>query len=439
VKLVVLANREPVRRVGERYEVALGGLAAALYPAIQARGGVWVAWGPGGQDERIELPGLVVRRVPISARRVAGYYRGFANQALWPLFHLFLEHFRIKRGWWRDYRAANAAFAKAAFQEGGPDALYWVHDYHLALAPALLREAGARWVGIFWHIPWPPLEVLSVLPEAEALVRGMLGADLVGLHTPDYVERFLEAARGLLGVRVTEGGVWFGGRFVRVAAFPIGVDVAGLRDARERVRERAAEIRAAFPGRRILVGADRLDYTKGIPERIRGYRRFLEKYPEWVGKVVFLQLTAPSRESVPAYRGLKSRLFRLAEATERRFPGAFVHRYAALSRDELLAHFAAAELTLVTPLRDGMNLVAMEYALVSEGLPLLSRFAGAARYLKGAFPVNPYDPEGLADALAEALVLSQAERRARRTELLASVQGLDVGNWTEGFLEALSK
>ncbi len=438
MKLVVLANREPVRRVGERYEVALGGLAAALYPAIQARGGVWVAWGPGGQDERIELPGLVVRRVPISARRVAGYYRGFANQALWPLFHLFLEHFRIKRGWWRDYRAANAAFAEAALKEGGRDALYWVHDYHLALAPALLREAGARRVGVFWHIPWPPLEVLSVLPEAEALVRGMLGADLVGLHTPDYVERFLEAARGLLGARVTDGGVRFGGRFVRVAAFPIGVDVAGLRAARERVRERAEAIRSAYPGRRILVGADRLDYTKGIPERIRGYLRFLEKYPEWVEKVVFLQLTAPSREAVPAYRGLKSRLFRLAEATERRFPGAFVHRYAALSRDELLAYFAAAELALVTPLRDGMNLVAMEYALVSEGLPLLSRFAGAARYLKGVLLVNPYDPEGLADALAEALALPEAEQRTRRAELLASVQRLDVGNWAERFLGALS-
>ncbi len=438
MKLVVLANREPIRRVGERYEVALGGLAAALYPAIRARGGVWVAWGPGGLDERIALSRLVVRRVPISERRVAGYYQGYANQALWPLFHLFLKHFRVKRGWWRDYRVVNAAFAEAALEEGGRDALYWVHDYHLSLAPALLREAGARCIGVFWHIPWPPREVLAVLPEAEALVRGLLGADLIGFHTPDYVERFLEAARAWLGARVTEDGVWVGRRFVRVAAFPIGVDVAGLEAARSRVADRAAAIRAAYPGRRILVGADRLDYTKGIPERIRGYRRFLEKYPEWAERVVFLQLTAPSREAVPAYRGLKSQLLRLARATERRYPEAFVHRYAVLSRDELLAHFAAAEFALVTPLRDGMNLVAMEYALVSEGLPLLSRFAGAARYLKGALLVNPYDPEGLADALAEALTLSETERKARRAELLASVKGLDVGNWAEGFLEALS-
>ena len=438
MRLVVLANREPVRRVGGSYQVALGGLAAALYPAIRARGGVWVAWGPGGLDERIELSGLAVRRVPLSVRRVKGYYQGYANQGLWPLMHLFLERFRHRTGWWRDYRAANRAFAEAAIQEGGPDALFWVHDYHLALAPALLRERGAGRIGLFWHVPWPPLEVLAVLPEAEAVVRGMLGADLVGFHTEGYAERFLEAARALLGARVGEGEVRLAGRRVRVGAFPIGVDVAGLLEARTRVRARAEAIRAAYPGRRILVGADRLDYTKGILERIRAYRRFLERDPARAGEVVFLQLTAPSREEVPAYRGLKSRLLRLAEATERRFPGAFVHRYGALDREELLAHFAAADLALVTPLRDGMNLVAMEYALVSEGLPLLSRFAGAAAYLEGALLVNPYDEAGLARAIEAALGMPEGEWRQRRQALLASVRRLDVGGWAEGFLGALS-
>lgn len=438
MKLVVLANREPVRRVEGRYEVALGGLAAALYPVLARRGGVWVAWDPGGSGERIELKDLLVVRVPLSKRRVAGYYRGYANQALWPLMHLFLERFVYKRGWWRDYRAANRSFAEAALKEGGERALYWVHDYHLSLAPALLREGGARRVGLFWHIPWPPLEVLEVLPEAEALVRGMLGADLIGFHTETYAERFLEAARALAGARVREDAAVVAGRWVRVRALPIGVDVAGLKEARSRVLKRAKTIRKAYAGRRILVGADRLDYTKGILERIRAFRRFLERWPEFQDRVVFLQLTAPSREAVPAYRGLKSRLFWLAEATERRFPGAFVHHYGALSRDELLAHFAAADLALVTPLRDGMNLVALEYGLVSEGLPLLSRFAGAAQYVRGALLLNPYDEAGTAEVIHQGLTLSAAEHEDRRKELLASIERLDVGSWAETFLRELS-
>jgi len=434
----VLANREPVRRVEGRYEVALGGLAAALYPVLARRGGVWVAWDPGGAGERIALKDLLVVRVPLSRRRVAGYYQGYANQALWPLMHLFLERFIYKRGWWRDYRAANRAFAEIAFKEGGAEALYWVHDYHLGLAPALLRENGAKRVGLFWHIPWPPLEVLEVLPEAEALVQGMLGADLIGFHTETYAERFLEAARALLGVRVREDAAVVGGRRVRVRALPIGVDVRGLKEARKRVLKRAEAIRRAYAGRRILVGADRLDYTKGIPERIRAFRRFLERWPEFQDRVVFLQLTAQSREAVPAYRGLKSRIFRLAEATARRFPGAFVHRYGVLSREELLSHLAAAELALVTPLRDGMNLVALEYGLVSEGLPLLSRFAGAAHYLKGTILVNPYDEAGTAEAIHRGLTLDSAERERRRGQLLASIERLDVGAWAEAFLKELS-
>ncbi len=435
--LVVLANREPVRRVGGGYQVAVGGLAAALYPAIRRLGGAWIAWGPGGQGGRIELEGLTVHRVPLSERRVAGYYRGYANQALWPLMHLFLERFRHRSGWWRDYRAVNRAFAEAALAAGGEGAAYWVHDYHLALAPALLRERGARRVGVFWHVPWPPLEVLAVLPEAEALVRGLLGADLVGFHTEDYAERFREAARRLAGAEVRGGALFHRGRRVRVGAFPIGVDVAGLEAARTRLVERARAIRAEHPGRRILVGADRLDYTKGILERLRAYRRFLTRRPEMAGRVVFLQLTSPSREGVPAYRGLRARLLRLAGALERRFPGAFVHRYQALDREELLAHFAAAELALVTPLRDGMNLVAMEYALVSQGLPLLSRFAGAAAYLPGVLLVNPYDEAGLAAAIGEGLAMPPAERRARRQALLAAVRRLDAAAWAAGFLEAL--
>ena len=437
MKLVVLANREPLRRGPKGYEVALGGLAAALYPLLSRLGGVWVAWGPGGEDEDVSLSGVRVLRVPLSPALVAGYYRGYANQGLWPLFHLFLEKFRHKGAWWRRYREVNRRFAARAFAAGGEEALYWVHDYHLALAPAELRALGARRVGVFWHIPWPPLEAFSVLPEAKELLAGLLGADLVGFHTEEYAERFREAAKALLGAEVAGDEVVHAGRRVRVGAFPIGVDVSGLLLARKRIENRAEEIRRTL-GRRLIVGADRLDYTKGVVERIKAYRLFLEKNPWAREKVLFIQLAAPSREDLPEYRRYRARVERLAKSLSRRFPGAFELRYQALARDELLAHFAASELALVTPLRDGMNLVALEYALVSEGLPLVSRFAGVARYLKGAPLVNPYDVEGLSEEIARALALSPEKRRSLWREVFDHAKKLDVGRWAEGFLGALS-
>ncbi len=434
----MVANREPVRRVGAGYQVAVGGLAAALYPALSARGGVWVAWGPGGTGERIALDGLTVVRVPLTRAEVEGYYAGLANQALWPLFHLFLEAFRYRSRWWDRYLAVNRRFAEAALAEG--EGIFWVHDYHLARVPAEIRSRreGAR-IGVFWHIPWPPLEVLSVFPQARALVSGLLGADLVGFHTPEYAERFVEAAVRLAGAEATGGGVRAGGRVVRVGAFPIGVDVAGLEAARPRAEADAARLRAAHPGRKILVGADRLDYTKGLLERLAAFDRFLRENPAWRERVVYFQLTTPSRENVPAYRRYRRRVLSAAERLARRYPGAFVHRYETLSRRALFAHYAAADLALVTPLRDGMNLVAQEYLVLGSGALLLSRFAGAARYLEEAIPVNPYDEEGTARAIARGLALPDRERRARLLRLRERVRALDVGAWAERFLKELAK
>jgi len=435
VDLVVLANREPVRRVGDHYEVAVGGLAAALFPVLRELGGSWVAWNPGGPDVELSLGNVRVRRVGLKTAEVRGYYGGFANRALWPLMHGMLDKFEHRRAWWRAYQAVNRRFAVAAQElDAGR---YWVHDYHLALAPALLRKARpvAR-IGIFWHVPWPPSAAFFALPEAKEVVAGLLGADLIGFHTEEYRHYFLETARAL-GYRVEGNAVWSGTRPVRVGVFPIGVDTEGLLEEARRAAPLAEAIRRREGERVLFVGADRLDYTKGIPERIKAWRRFLARHRRTRERARLRLLLSPSRSSLPAYRALAREVRALAREVGRRYPGALELRVAALSRAELLAHYRAARFAAVTPLKDGMNLVAQEFALVGGGIPLLSRFAGAADYLKEALIVNPYDEEGLADAYAEAMAMDEAELTARKAALMERVRALDVRGWARRFLEAL--
>ena len=433
--LVVLANREPVRRVGDHYEVAVGGLAAALFPVLRELGGSWVAWNPEGPDLELSLGNVRVRRVGLSPAEVRGYYGGFANRALWPLMHGMLDKFEHRRAWWRAYQEVNRRFARAA--ERIPARRYWVHDYHLALAPALLREArpGAR-IGVFWHVPWPPASQFFALPEAEELMAGLLGANLIGFHTEEYRHYFLETARAL-GYRVEGNAVWSGERPVRVGVFPIGVDTEGLLEEARGAASLAEAIRRKEGERVLFVGADRLDYTKGIPERIKAWRRFLARHRCYRDRARLRLLLSPSRSSLPAYRALAREVRALAREVGGRYPGALELRVAALSRAELLAHYRAARFAAVTPLKDGMNLVAQEFSLVGGGIPLLSRFAGAADYLKEALIVNPYDEEGLADAFAEAMAMDEAELKARKAALMERVRALDVRGWARSFLEAL--
>jgi len=436
MRLIVLANREPVRRVAGGWQVSVGGLAAALYPALRVRGGTWVAWDPGGEGGTVVVDGLRVVRVPLFPREVAMYYGGMANRSLWPLAHGFLEKFEWKRAWWSAYEAVNRRFSEAALDEG--DGVFWVHDYHLSLVPRMIRErrAGVR-IGFFWHIPWPSLDIFSALPAAAAVIEGILGSDLVGFHTPDDVRHFQEAAAALLGAEVGDGFVRHQGRTVRVMAHPIGIDTEEARRLRQAAAPKARAIREAAGGRLILVGADRLDYTKGIVERLEGFSRFLARYPRFRERVRLFQLTTPSRTSLPAYRELKKAIFAQVKAISRRFPGALVHRYETLGRDDLFAYYRAADAALVTPLRDGMNLVVQEYVVGGAGLPLLSRFAGAARYFPEAVMVNPYDTEGLAEAIFEALSLAPEDRDDRRSALVARARALDVNRWRDAFVGAL--
>jgi len=453
--LVVVSNRLPFRAQREVGGLSLmrstGGLVSALEPALERRGGVWIGW-PGATREEAEAAGGMVlpasgriryRAVSLSASEVAQYYGGFANRTLWPLFHYFVGATSIDGATWRVYERVNERFARAAAEECADGALVWVHDYQLLRVPHYLRRLAPRTrIASFLHIPFPAADVFRVLPWSRTLLQGMLAADLVGFHVPSYAEHFLTCAERLLGCDVDRaaGVVRFEGREVSVQAHPIGIDVALI--------ERLAGARRAPPadGRTRaaeILGADRLDYTKGIYERLLAVERLLERHPGYRRRVRFTQVLVPSRERVAEYAELKRQIDETVGRINGHFsePGWTPVRYLAraLPLEELVPLYRAADVALVTPLRDGMNLVAKEYAvaqLENDGVLILSEMAGAAEELQEALVVNPFDIEAVAGALHRALSMSEDERRARMSALRARVRAHDVHAWVDEFLGA---
>ncbi len=454
--LVVLSNRLPFRAERDAGGLSMmrsaGGLVSALEPALERRGGIWVGWAGATREEAEAAGGVALpvqgriryRAVSLSAGEVAQYYGGFSNGTLWPLFHYFVARTTIDGATWRAYERVNERFAQAAAEECGDGALVWVHDYHLLRVPHHLRRLAPRTrIASFLHIPFPAADVFRVLPWSRSLLQGMLAADLVGFHVPSYAEHFLTCAERLLGCDVDRASrvVRFEGREVSVQAHPIGIDVAlveGLAGARPvalaaRGRSRVAEI----------LGADRLDYTKGIYERLLAVERLLERHPGYRRRVRFTQVLVPSRERVAEYADMKRQI----DETVGRINGRFSEagwtpiRYLAraLPLEELVPLYRGADVALVTPLRDGMNLVAKEYCvaqLENDGVLVLSEMAGAADELQEALVVNPFDIEAVAEALHRALSMPEDERRARMSALRARVRAHDVHLWVDDFLRA---
>ncbi len=450
--LIVLANREPLRQSeGGRWEPSVGGLTTALLPVLEKRGGVWVAWAEEDADTKPRLsypedePKLEVHRLTLSKDEVAGYYYGLANRVLWPVCHYFTERMEIERSFFGVYQAVNQKFADTAARVYTSGDTLWVQDYHLMLAPELLRERlpDAR-IGFFFHIPWPAEEVWRVLPWARALTEGLLGADVVGFHNDEYVQNFLEAAAGVPEATVIGQTVFYRGRKVRVEAHPIGIDSAYFNMLAQDVdvQAEAASLRHDIGSEFILLGVDRLDYTKGVPERLLAFEQFLASYPEYRKRVTLIQISSPSRTHVNSYQELKRNVDEIAG----RINGTYMegdwapvrYLYRSHSQRELTSLYLAADVALVTPLRDGMNVVAQEFACVNQnGVLMLSVLAGANAVLPGAISVNPFDTEGVARALKDALTLPQADRTARSTRLRARVIELDVYGWAERFLTSL--
>ncbi|MCR9092901.1 MAG: bifunctional alpha,alpha-trehalose-phosphate synthase (UDP-forming)/trehalose-phosphatase [bacterium] len=446
-KLIVASNRLPVtvkRSQGKlRAERSSGGLVAAMEPAMQRQGGVWIGW-PGTQlkaGETLEVEGATFDMDPIqlSPSETKRFYHGFSNGALWPLFHSLPERMQLDPRNWSTYETINQRFADAIVEQLEDDDLVWIHDYHLALCPELVRRArpDAR-IAFFLHIPFPPFDLFRILPTYHAVLRGLLASDLVGFHCPGYVANFEDCVERLLGVRVdrANGEIEHGDRVARVSDFPLGIDYARYeKAAREGPRPRRA------PHEKIILGVDRLDYTKGIPERLRAYERMLELHSEMRGEVSFVQIAVPSREQVTEYQSLKREIDELVGRINGRFgrsdwtPIRYIHR--SIDGAKLSALYRDAAVALVTPLRDGMNLVAKEFVASQTddpGVLLLSRMAGAAETMREALRVNPYNVEGVAEALHRALVMPSDEREARMRALQRRERKHDLGEWLDLFI-----
>lgn len=467
---VVVANRLPVdleRLPGGTtvWKRSPGGLVTALEPLLRRRSGAWVGW-PGVVGEQIDVDDqpvvqdeLHLHPVRLSAADVAEYYEGFSNATLWPLYHDVIVKPIYHREWWERYVDVNRRFAQAASRAAAQHATVWVQDYQLQLVPQMLRTVRPDLtIGFFLHIPFPPVELFMQMPWRTEIMEGLFGADLVGFHLTGDAQNFLFLARRLVGAITSRGSVGVRSRFgeaqvgshtVRVGAFPISIDSADLdRKARERsVRRRAREIRAELGNpRKILLGVDRLDYTKGIDVRLKAFSELLAEGRAKRDDTVLIQLATPSRERVESYRILRNDIERQVghingEYAEVGHPVVhYLHR--PVPRDELIAFYVAADVMLVTPLRDGMNLVAKEYVACRSdlgGALVLSEFTGAAAELRQAYLVNPHDLEGVKDTIEAALNQPAEEGRRRMRSLRRQVLAHDVDRWARSFLDALAE
>jgi trehalose 6-phosphate synthase len=456
---VVVANRLPVDRVSRpdgtpEWRRSPGGLVTALEPIMQKRDGAWVGWSgdAGSADEPFESDGMLLYPVPLSEDEVARYYEGFSNATLWPLYHDCVAPPQFHRSWWDTYRAVNQRFADAAAEVAAQGAVVWVQDYQLQLVPAMLRAARPDLrIGFFLHIPFPPTELFAQLPWRQQIVEGLLGADLIGFQRPGGAQNFLRLTRDLCNLRPRSGAVELtddhGTRTVRAEAFPISIDFEAMDEiaADPGTIARAEEIRHELGApKTVLLGVDRLDYTKGIGVRLRAFRELLEDGAITAPETVFVQVATPSRERVEQYQVLRHEI----EAQVGQINGDFAemghpavhYLHQSYSRAELAAMYRAADVMLVTPLRDGMNLVAKEYVAARPdmgGSLLLSEFAGAAAELRQAYLINPHDLAGLKESILAAIEVDDRTAARRMRAMRRHVATHDVAHWAKSFLQAL--
>ena len=454
-KLVVVSNRGPYRhepgRGRDRWVRAAGGLVTALDPVLQRRGGVWVSAKPAKDFHSVSIPAprLAYDLALVSLKRPdsRGFYEGVSNAVLWPLLHGFEPTIHVGEAPWSSYVSANQAFAETALTSSSSSDLMWIQDYQLMLVPAMVRAKRPRArIGWFCHIPWPPPDVFSILPWREEILEGLLGADVLGFHLPEYAAHFRECVDRFTTHRATRRSIQCRGRQVTMLAAPIGIPVDELQALAidPDVEREVGRIRHSMANRQLLLGVDRLDYTKGIPERLAAFERLLRRDRRARSRYALVQIMVPSRIDVKAYSELKVEIDRMVGDINGRYsetgrvPVHYVYRD--LSQRALFAHYRAADVALVTPLRDGMNLVAHEYAAArtdEDGVLVLSEFAGAAKYLKGAVLVNPYDIESTSNAIHDALAMRPGEKRKRMKSLRGAVMRLDVHRWADRCVAAL--
>ncbi len=457
-RTLIVSNRLPTKATrtsaGLAFSPSEGGLATGLGSVYRTGENLWIGWPGVGLEDDAEQ-GIITeyllrdRMAPVflTAEEIHDYYEGFSNEILWPIFHYFPQNAVFEPRYWDAYVAANEKFARAVLAVAGPEDTIWVHDYQLLLLPALLRRALPKaTIGFFLHIPFPSVELFQLLPWRRELLLGMLGADLVGFHTFGYARHFLAAAAALLGLATEHHRVVVEGRLVWADALPMGIDFGyyARTAMAPATQSHVATYRAALRDVQVVLTIDRLDYTKGIAQRLRAFDQLLDRHPEWRGQVSLLMVVVPSRDQVPRYRDLKTEIDELVGRINARYRtidwNPIHYFYRALPPEELSALYALADVALVTPLRDGMNLVAKEYVASctdGHGVLVLSEQAGAARELADALLINPVDVSAMAAALDQALRMPADEQRQRLHRMRSLVRRYNVQHWTDLFLNRL--
>jgi alpha,alpha-trehalose-phosphate synthase [UDP-forming] len=457
-RLIVMSNRAPIRIVREgpreRIEPTVGGVGSTFLRLLEHHGGLWIAWSGGQKTPAPRLmpadkPRFKIIFAPLSEHDVSNYYYGMCNRGLWPLMHFMTPNCHFSTQHWRRYESVNRVFAEIAAREAKAGDVLWVQDFHLGLVPQIVRERRHDIpIGIFWHVPFPPEQLFRIFPWRDELLAGMLGSDLIGFHTQSYATHFVNCCEHIAGLPVDRdsGEVTVGGRKVRVAAFPLGIPADFFAEvaARPHVQARVQRIRHGLRSPVVVLGVDRLDYTKGILERLLGYERFLEANPSWHKRVTLVLVAVPSRTKVADYAMLKRQLDELVGHIVGRFSSEgwvpLRYLYTQFGAEELVAYYQAADVALLTPLRDGMNLVAKEYVashLGDDGVLILSEFAGAAEELTEALLVNPYDADQIAELLKRAVEMGAEEKATRIRAMRAKVHANNLEHWSEKFLGAL--
>ncbi len=461
-KLITISNRLPFsfgKKNGRlSLESSAGGLATGLRSFYKSRPSAWIGW-PGlpeskitPEDEKQIVKNLAVescRPVFLSGNEIDQYYHGFSNKTVWPLFHYFPLYADYKKNYWAVYQRVNEKFCQAALEVAEANDEIWIHDYHLLLLPALIKERlPSVSVGFFLHIPFPSFEIFRLLPWREELLRGMLGADLVGFHTFRYAHHFLDSIRHLLDYDHTNWLVNTGNRLIKVEAFPMGIDYDRFHSvvAAPEVQEETGRIRKKLAGRKIILSVDRLDYTKGIPQRLEAFEIFLEKNPDFREKVTLIMVAVPSRTAVETYARLKSQVDELVGRINGRYGTLgwipIWYHYRSFPMKTLAAYYHAADVALVTPLRDGMNLIAKEYVATQTdqaGILILSEMAGSSKELGDAILVNPNNQEEVAEAISQALRMPEEEKRIRMENMQKRLSRFTVLRWANEFMAELQK
>ncbi|WP_333828845.1 alpha,alpha-trehalose-phosphate synthase (UDP-forming) [Pararhodobacter sp.] len=451
-RLVIVSNRVADLRSSQQ----TGGLAVGLADALRKRGGIWFGWNgaregeTGGPVEARQTGNVTTLGAPVSPEDFSAYYLGYANSVLWPLLHYRLDLVDYSAASFEAYLRVNEAFARQLMPFLKPDDVIWVHDYHLIPLAACLRKLGCRQrIGFFLHIPFPPPDLLTASPDHPQLVDALVDYDLAGFQTHTDVSNLKTYLRTRTSAQELPGGRFrLGARNVQIRRFPIGIDARGFAELarREDTDPAITRMRRRLGGRQQIIGVDRLDYSKGLPGRFKAFEALLSQHPELAGAVTFLQIAPPTREGVGAYADIRDELERLAGSVNGRFasfdwtPLHYIHR--PVPRNTLAPLLRLSKVGFVTPLRDGMNLVAKEYVAAQDpddpGVLILSQFAGAAEEMREALIVNPYDVDAMAQQLHRALTMSLDERRTRHAALLAHVTTATARGWLEGFLATLT-